>query len=107
MVDRSGVLVAFLRMAGSPLHSAAIAEDKAYTAVSFGRDTAGWNEILESRTTALRHGLMNRDRFAAFGGGLVVRQGDERIGGIGVSGGSEEQDIECAKAGLEAIGLLK
>lgn len=105
IVDRSGVLVAFLRMSGSPLHSAAIAEDKAYTAVSFGRDTALWNDILESRTTALRHGLMNRDRFAAFGGGLVILDQGDRIGGIGVSGGTEAQDIECAQAGLAAIGL--
>lgn len=105
VVDRSGHTVAFLRMAGSPFHSAAIAEDKAYTAVSFGRHTAAWNDILESRSTALRHGLMARDRFAGFGGGLVIKQDDERIGAIGVSGGTEDQDIVCAEAGLRAIGV--
>ena len=40
-----------------------------------------------------------------FGGGLPIVQDGMRIGGIGVSGGSAEQDEECARAGLAAIGL--
>ena len=41
VVDAGGVLAAFLRMPGAPLHSVDIAIDKAYTAASFGlaRDT--------------------------------------------------------------------
>ena len=31
--------------------------------------------------------------------------GADLIGGIGVSGGSAEQDEACARAGLQAIGL--
>jgi uncharacterized protein GlcG (DUF336 family) len=40
-----------------------------------------------------------------FGGGIPIQQGDHVIGGIGVSGGSEEQDEICAKAGLAGLGL--
>jgi uncharacterized protein GlcG (DUF336 family) len=40
-----------------------------------------------------------------FGGGLPLRHEAQLIGGIGVSGGSEEQDEACARAGLAAIGL--
>jgi uncharacterized protein GlcG (DUF336 family) len=40
-----------------------------------------------------------------FGGGLPIVADGVRIGGIGVSGGSAEQDEECARAGLKAIGL--
>ena len=36
VVDASGLLSAFLRMPGAPLHSVDIAIDKAFTAVSFG-----------------------------------------------------------------------
>ena len=106
VVDRSGVLVAFLRMTGSHLHSVEIAQDKAYTAVSFGRNTDEWNAILESRNLTLRYGLMNRPNFAGFGGGLVIICDGDRLGAIGVSGGSETQDIECAQSGLKAIGLF-
>ena len=107
VVDRDGMPVATLRMAGAHLHSTAIAEDKAYTAASFGRDTAEWDALLATRSDALRQGLMLRPRFIAFGGGLVIRHEDERIGGIGVSGGSEAQDVECAEAGLSAAGLME
>ena len=40
-----------------------------------------------------------------FGGGLPIVADGQRIGGIGVSGGSAEQDEACACAGLKALGL--
>ena len=53
----------------------------------------------------LRAGLAERPRLVIFGGGLPIVANGVRIGGIGVSGGSAEQDEECALAGLKAIGL--
>ena len=105
VVDASGVLAAFLRMPGAPLHSVEIAIDKAYTAASFGLATSQWTEVLQKHSSAVRDGLVLRPRFVAFGGGLPVLENGQRIGGIGVSGGSEEQDEACARAGLTAIGL--
>ncbi|CAM3750884.1 heme-binding protein [Polaromonas hydrogenivorans] len=105
VVDASGVLAAFLRMPGAPLHSVEIAIDKAYTAVSFGLATSQWNEALQQHSVAVREGLVRRPRFVAFGGGLPVMENGQRIGGIGVSGGSEQEDEACARAGLAAIGL--
>lgn len=104
VVDASGLPAASLRMSGSPLHSAGIAEDKAYTAASFGLSTADWDGVV-GENRALREGLVQRPRLVMFGGGLPVRHEAVCIGGIGVSGGSEEQDEACARAGLEAIGL--
>jgi len=103
--DASGVLLAFRRMHGAFLHSIDIAIDKAYTAASFGFPTSQWLGILQQEE-ALRIGLPLRPRLIVFGGGLPVRLGEALIGGIGVSGGSAEQDEECARAGLEAIGLV-
>lgn len=105
VVDGSGVLVAFLRMPGAPLHSIDIATDKAYTAVSFGLATSQWHEALQAHSAAVREGLVLRPRFVAFGGGLPIQEAGLRIGGIGVSGGSEQEDEACAQAGLTAIGL--
>jgi len=110
VVDPSGLLAAFLRMPGAPLHSVDIAIDKAYTAVSFGLATSQWPAVLQQHSDAVRQGLVLRPRFVAFGGGLPIGEGGgeggQRIGGIGVSGGSEQQDEDCARAGLAAIASL-
>ncbi len=105
VVDNSGVLAAFLRMPGAPLHSVDIAIDKAYTAVSFGLATSKWHGALQQHSAAVREGIVQRPRFVAFGGGLPILEAGQRIGGIGVSGGSEQEDEACARAGLTAIGL--
>lgn len=105
VVDRSGLLMAFLRMPGAPLHSMDIANDKAYTATSFGLPTGMWHEALKAHSVAVQEGVPLRPRFTAFGGGLPMMAEGQLIGGIGVSGGTEDEDIECAKAGLAAIGL--
>ena len=105
VVDVSGVQVAFLRMPGAPLHSIDIAIDKAYTAASFGLATSQWHKVLQEHSPAVREGLVLRPRFVAFGGGLPILEDGLRIGGIGVSGGSEQQDEAIAQAGLKAIGL--
>ncbi|WP_097459469.1 GlcG/HbpS family heme-binding protein [Mangrovitalea sediminis] len=103
VVDRAGLPMAFLRMSGAPLHSIGIAEDKAYTAASFGLSTAAWASVLADND-GLRQGLASRERLVMFGGGLPVMLEGACIGGIGVSGGSEEQDEICARAGLAALG---
>ena len=105
VVDASGVLAAFLRMPGAPLHSVDIAIDKAYTAASFGLATSQWQAALQQHSAAVRDGLVLRPRFVAFGGGMPVIENGQRIGGIGVSGGSEQEDEACARAALAAIGL--
>ncbi|MEY4729690.1 MAG: hypothetical protein RL020_848 [Pseudomonadota bacterium] len=105
VVDASGVLAAFLRMPGAPLHSVEIAIDKAYTAASFGLPTSRWTDVLAQHSVAVREGLVLRPRFVAFGGGLPIVEGGQRIGAIGVSGASEEQDEAIARAGLVALGI--
>jgi uncharacterized protein GlcG (DUF336 family) len=102
--DRSGVLLAFRRQHGAFLHSIDIAIDKAYTSASFGFPTARWMSLI-GQDEALRIGLPLRPRLVVFGGGLPIIDGGHVIGGIGVSGGSAEQDEQCAAAGLRAIGL--
>lgn len=105
VVDAGGNLAAFLHMPGAFLHSADIAIDKAYTAASFGLATSQWTAALQQHSAAVREGLVRRPRFVAFGGGLPILENGQRLGGIGVSGGSEQEDEACARAGLASIGL--
>ena len=94
--------MAFLRMPGAFLHSIDISIDKAYTAASFGFPTSQWMSIIEN-DPALREGIVQRPRLVIFGGGVPVRIGDDLIGGVGVSGGSAEEDEICALAGISKI----
>ena len=106
VADRGGNLVAFLRMPGAFLHSINIAIDKAYTAASFGFSTKDWMSLVGA-DEGMKLGFSAQPRLIVFGGGLPIRVAgaDDWIGGIGVSGASEAQDEECARAGLAAIGI--
>ena len=103
VVDRGGNLMAFLRMPGAFIHSIEIAIDKAYTAASFGFSTKDWMPAI-GHDEGMKFGFSARPRLIVFGGGLPIGHKDW-IGGIGVSGASEAEDEECARAGLAAIGM--
>lgn len=104
VVDRGGNLMAFLRMPGAFIHSIDIAIDKAFTSASFGFSTKAWMGAI-GHDEGMKLGFSAQPRLIVFGGGLPVGSGDW-LGGIGVSGASEAQDEECARAGLAAIGLV-
>lgn len=103
VVDPGGNLVAYLREPGSFLPSASIAQDKAYTAAGFGLPSAALYDLVKDNP-ALCDGVALRDRVVMFGGGFPIMADGRLLGGIGVSGGSEAQDCECALAALNAIG---
>jgi uncharacterized protein GlcG (DUF336 family) len=102
LVDRPGHTLVFKRQSGAPFHSIDIALDKAYTAVSFGRSTGKWNQRLAEGSELLRHGLMHRERFVGFGGGVPILVDAQRVGAIGISGGTEAQDETFCETALAA-----
>lgn len=104
VVDRSGIQLAFLRMPGAALHSMDVALDKAYTAASFGFPSGHWSELLKTFSPEVQKGIIQRPRLVIFGGGIPILVDGQIIGAIGVSGASEEQDEDCARAGLVVIG---
>ncbi|MCK6387326.1 GlcG/HbpS family heme-binding protein [Zoogloea sp.] len=103
VADSGGNLSGFLRMPGAFVQSIDIAIDKAYTAAGFGFSTKDWMKII-GHDEGMKLGFSARPRLVVFGGGLPLRVNGELIGGIGVSGASEEQDEICARAALDAIG---
>jgi len=101
--DEDGVLKAFRRMDGAALLSVQIAQDKAYTAISFGgMATHEWYEFIKNDPPLL-HGIVKTDRLIVFGGGYAIKTDAGIIGGIGVSGGHYTDDMQVAQAGLEAL----
>ena len=102
VVDSSAIEVAFLRMNNAFIPSLDIAKNKAYTSAGFGFPTMQWDDVLKGNTQ-LQAGVVTQPRIITFGGGLPIYDGEELIGAIGVSGGSEEEDVLCAQAGLDSI----
>lgn len=103
VVDESGVLKAFSRMDGAAQLSVEIAQDKAYTAISFSMPTHAWFDFIKDDPPLL-HGIVNTPRLVVFGGGYPVQHEGAVIGGIGVSGGHYHQDMQVAEAALAAVG---
>jgi uncharacterized protein GlcG (DUF336 family) len=101
--DESGDLKAFARMDGAPKLSIQIAEDKAFTAASYGLATHVWWDFIKDDPPLL-HGITHTPRLVVFGGGFPIVLEGEVVGAIGISGGHYKQDMECARAALEAIG---
>jgi glc operon protein GlcG len=101
--DSAGHLLAFARMDGAPLLCIQIAQDKAFSVASFGGlPTEEWWRLLESEP-ALLHGIVKTDRLIVFGGGVPLVCEGRTIGGIGVSGGSSEEDVRIAEAGARTL----
>lgn len=99
IMDDGGNLKAFVRMDNAPLLSSEIAQNKAYTAVAFGIPTADWYPMIQKQPSLL-HGIVHTNRLVIFGGGLPMHIGKHLVGGIGVSGGTAEQDVMIAEATL-------
>jgi uncharacterized protein GlcG (DUF336 family) len=105
VVDTAGNPVALARMDKARWMTAGVAQSKALTAAAFGRPSKDVAELAQSRPVLFNSiaELVGRPLLLA-GGGLPLVVNGELIGGVGASGGTEDQDVECAKAGLAAIG---
>lgn len=103
VVDPSGRPLAFIRMAGSFLVSSELARKKAITAAGMGLETVELENLLGSAPARVLDGLTRAEDFTVIGGGVPLVWENVVVGGIGVSGGSEEQDIECANAAAQLI----
>lgn len=101
IVDPAGTPISLRRMDGAPLLSVEIAQNKAYTAVSFGLPSHQWHDFI-AEDEPLRLGIVHTPRLVIFGGGYPIMVGEEMVGGIGVSGGHYSDDMAVAEAALSA-----
>src|SRR6202034_683816 len=103
VVDADGVRQAVLRGDRAGSHSLDSAFDKAYTAASFKTDTSALFE--RSKTAPGFANLFTQlPHLILFGGGIVIKVGDEVVGAIGAAGApGGNLDEACARAGLAKI----
>ena len=105
VVDVSGRQVALIRMDGARWMTTQVAQAKAFTAATFRRPSAAVEELAEQRPDLFQSltQLIDEPMLLA-GGGLPIIIEGVLLGGVGASGGTEAEDIDCAQVGLDAIG---
>ncbi|WP_138435731.1 GlcG/HbpS family heme-binding protein [Marinobacter shengliensis] len=101
VVDESGNLVAFERMDGGKTTSVIIAQDKAFTAAAARKPTHEYNAANVPGNLAFGIHTEVGGRLSTVGGGLPVLVNGEVVGGIGLSSGTPQQDMDCAQAGID------
>ena len=88
-------------MDDSYLASYDVAVGKAYTSVGLKMDTIDLKPLAQPGASLYGVQFTNGGKIVIFGGGVTLTYGDRILGGLGVSGGSEQQDTELAAYGRE------
>ncbi len=101
IADESGSLIAFDRMDGGKVTSITIAQDKAFTAAAARKATHEYNEACIPGNLVFGIHTALGGRLCVVGGGLPVAVDGEVVGGIGLSSGTPQQDMQCAQAGVD------
>lgn len=101
VVDAHGELIAALRLDGVALHTLPLAINKAFTSARLRRPTRVLGETLRARGTDVA--FYGDPRYCAFGGGVPIETAGTVVGGIGVSGLSDEDDEALATIGAAAV----
>src|SRR5690349_15956289 len=97
VVDVAGDLVYFERIDGTQAASIDIAIDKARSSARFKRPTKAFLDALSAGGGGLR--FLGLRGAVPTEGGVPLLVGGKVVGAIGVSGGTGEQDGQCAAAG--------
>ena len=102
--NEQGNPIAVHVMDGAFLISFDVAVKKAYTAVALKMPTLKLNELVKSGQTF--YGLQNLDKVMTIGGGVPLYRNGILVGGLGVSGGTGEEDDSLARFGADIFNNL-
>jgi uncharacterized protein GlcG (DUF336 family) len=116
VIDIHGNTILHHRMNGAPVSAIELSERKAYTTVLVRMRTA--DILLLVQPGGSLFPLMSQGRYCAMGGGAPLRSGGELVAGVGISGGSVEENVAILEAAIQdrlryrsqtatAIGMLK
>ena len=106
VLDAGGHIVALKRSDGSGILRVEIAIGKAWGALGMGLPT----RVLAQRAEQMPQffaalGAVSGGRMVPVPGGVLIRDGGQIIGAVGVSGDVSDPDEQCAVEGIEAAGL--
>lgn len=98
VIDAHGNMILKHRMSGAPAFSIELSERKAYTSALVGMRTSDLLPLVQPGQALFP--LMSQSRYCAMGGGAPLTSEGEVVAGVGVSGGTVEQDVAILEASL-------
>lgn len=103
--DPRGNLLALARTDNAMMPATQFAIDKAWTASNFSISTVDLHDRIAPKPPVAM-GFANRDRVLFFPGGVPIFENGVCIGGIGVSGAKDQEDIDIARSTIETFDLM-
>jgi len=103
VIDVHGNMVLRHRMPGAPAFSIELSERKAYTSALVGMRTADLHAMVQPGQPLYALSTVGAGRFCAMGGGVPLTSAGQVVVGVGVSGGTVEQDTAIVEAALREV----
>ncbi|MBA2588508.1 MAG: heme-binding protein [Alphaproteobacteria bacterium] len=103
VIDRTGILILAETMDEAPPGASEAALMKARGAARYRTATHRTAEFLKTLPAQLAQHALSLPDLCAFEGGVPIAVGGRIVGGLGVSGGSGEQDVEIALKAAAAV----
>jgi len=104
VIDSGGQLVAFERMDAADLVTVQLAQDKAWTALMNRMPTRDLAPLAQPGAEFCGYESIGRGRTIVFAGGMPLFRDGIHVGGVGVSGGSVQEDQAIVDAAVSAFG---
>ena len=108
VLDPGGNLIAFERGDGASMLRAQIATGKAAGALALGTSSRNIADMAAERPAFFASivSISPTDIVPAAGGLIVTDKDGTKLGAVGVTGDTSDNDELCAIAGIEAVGLI-
>jgi glc operon protein GlcG len=101
VVDTAGNLIYFEKMDGTQTGSVNVSIEKARSAVLFKRPTKSFQDTVAQGGVGLR--MLGLPGAVPVEGGIPLMEGGKIVGAVGASGGTSDQDGQCAQAGASVL----
>ncbi len=101
VTDAAGDLVYFEKIDGTQTGSVNVAIGKARSAALFKRPSKVFQDVVAAGGGGLR--ILGLEGAVPIEGGIPLVMDGKIVGAIGLSGGTGDQDGQCAKAGADAL----
>ena len=101
VMDVHGNVVLTHRMAGAPAFAVEIAERKAYTSALVRMRTADLLPMVQPGQPLFALNTVAGGKYCAMGGGVPLTHEGDVVAGVGVSGGTVDQDVAIVEAALK------
>jgi uncharacterized protein GlcG (DUF336 family) len=97
VIDNHGNVVLKHRMTGAPVFSLELSERKAYTSALVRVRTADLVPLVQPGQPLYPLLMVAGGRYSAMGGGVPLTSEGQVVGGVGVSGGTTEEESPSSK----------